>query len=260
MGDLWYTIRLVALFYPSTSNSITNILSACAATKGIERVNAMGSSEPARAVSTEAKPVHPVGQPISASTNSGFKVRRTSEVSFPAIGVTRTWRPSRPLTGVFANPIVAISDSQKRSKRPGQTGHRLIGVAVGFLVGCLALAILYFLLQITMEIFDVSRVRFRAPIAIFILPFITAFFGFKVGPDLFLLVQEMPGDAGPWTRLLLAKSVFWAVVVLAYVLIFDPFGHFILDDEWLFVAKVVLFPIGVIWCGAWLFTKFVFRK
>ena len=27
------------------------------------------------AVATEAKPVHPVGQPISASTNSGFKVR-----------------------------------------------------------------------------------------------------------------------------------------------------------------------------------------
>ena len=32
------------------------------------------------AVATEAKPVHPVGQPISASTNSGFKVRRGSEV------------------------------------------------------------------------------------------------------------------------------------------------------------------------------------
>ncbi len=28
------------------------------------------------AVATEAKSVHPVGQPISASTNSGFKVRR----------------------------------------------------------------------------------------------------------------------------------------------------------------------------------------
>lgn len=26
-------------------------------------------------VATEPKPVHPVGQPISASTNSGFKVR-----------------------------------------------------------------------------------------------------------------------------------------------------------------------------------------
>ena len=43
-------------------------------------------------VATKAKPVHPVGQPISASTNSGFKVRRTSQVSLPAIGVARTWQ------------------------------------------------------------------------------------------------------------------------------------------------------------------------
>lgn len=57
------------------------------------------------AVATEAKPVHPVGQPISASTNSGFKVRRTSEVSCPTIGVVRTWRPSRPFTGVLARLV-----------------------------------------------------------------------------------------------------------------------------------------------------------
>ena len=57
------------------------------------------------AVATEAKPVHPVGQPISASTNSGFKVRRCSEILLPAIGVTRTWRPSRPLTGVFTSVV-----------------------------------------------------------------------------------------------------------------------------------------------------------
>ena len=48
-------------------------------------------------VATEAKPVHPVGQPISASTNSGFKVRRTSEVFGPAIGVTRTLCGCRPV-------------------------------------------------------------------------------------------------------------------------------------------------------------------
>jgi hypothetical protein len=57
------------------------------------------------AVATEAKPVHPVGQPIRASTNAGFKVRRASEVSLPATFITRTWRPSRPFTGVFANVV-----------------------------------------------------------------------------------------------------------------------------------------------------------
>lgn len=57
------------------------------------------------AVAAEPKAVHPVGQPISASTNAGFSVRRGSEVSLPTVGVTRTWRPSRPFTGVFANVV-----------------------------------------------------------------------------------------------------------------------------------------------------------
>lgn len=57
------------------------------------------------AVATEAKPVHPVGKPISASTNSGFKVRRCSQESLPAIGVVRTWRPSKPFTGVLARLV-----------------------------------------------------------------------------------------------------------------------------------------------------------
>lgn len=56
-------------------------------------------------VAAEAKPVHPVGQPISASTNAGFSVRGVSQVLPPAVGVTRTWRPSRPFTGVFANVV-----------------------------------------------------------------------------------------------------------------------------------------------------------
>ena len=39
------------------------------------------------AVAAEPKPVHPVGQPIRVSTNSGFKVRRGAEESPPAIPV-----------------------------------------------------------------------------------------------------------------------------------------------------------------------------
>ncbi len=57
------------------------------------------------AIAAEAKAVHPVGQPISASTNAGFSVRRGSEVSLPTVGVARTWRPSRPFTGVFARLV-----------------------------------------------------------------------------------------------------------------------------------------------------------
>lgn len=138
--------------------------------------------------------------------------------------------------------------------------YRLLGAVVGFLFGCLALAALYFLLQFAMELFDVSRVRFRAPIAVFILPFITAFVGFKAGPEVFLLVQDNLGSAGPWTRLILIGPVFWAVVVLAYVLVFEPFGYRISEDEWLLVAKIVLFPTAVLWAGVWVVTKFIIGK
>jgi hypothetical protein len=57
------------------------------------------------AVATKPKPVHPVGQPISASTNAGFKVRGVPQEGAPAVGVTRTWRPSSPFTGVFARLV-----------------------------------------------------------------------------------------------------------------------------------------------------------
>jgi hypothetical protein len=53
--------------------------------------------------------------------------------------------------------------------------YRLAGATVGFVIGCLALLILFFIIQIVMEIFGVSRVRFRAPIAIVVLPFMAAF-------------------------------------------------------------------------------------
>ena len=42
------------------------------------------------AVATEAKAVHAVGQPISASTKAGFKVRGMSEIVPPGAGVPGT--------------------------------------------------------------------------------------------------------------------------------------------------------------------------
>jgi len=59
---------------------------------------------------------------------------------------------------------------------------------------------------------------------------------------------------------LMIGPVFWAFVVMAYVLVFEPFGYRISEDEWLFVAKVVLFPIAVLWCGVWVVTKLILGK
>ncbi|KGJ04989.1 hypothetical protein IT41_08170 [Paracoccus halophilus] len=131
---------------------------------------------------------------------------------------------------------------------------------VGFLLGCLALAALYFILQFALALFDVNHVRFRAPIAVFFLPFIAAFVGLKAGPEIFLLVQDNLGRAGPWARLILIGPVFWAVVVVAYVLVFEPFGYRISEDEWLLVAKIVLFPTAVLWAGVWVVAKFIIGK
>lgn len=137
--------------------------------------------------------------------------------------------------------------------------YRLIGAAVGFLLGCIVLIVLYYLLQVAMEIFDVSRVRARVPVLLFVLPLITMGMGFKVGPDLFLIVQDFLGDAGPVTRLVLAGPVFWGLVVLAYVFVFEPFGYRVSNSEWLFVAKIVLFPTAVLWSGIWVVKKVILR-
>lgn len=130
-----------------------------------------------------------------------------------------------------------------------QLGIRLLGAAFGFLIGCLLLAVLYLLLQFIMELFDLSRVRFRAPIALFFVPLATSLFGYKMGPDLLLLSGFLFGKASIIDRLLLVAPFFWAGVVLAYILVFRPFGYQTESDEWIFVAKIILFPTIVLWCG-----------
>ncbi len=51
-------------------------------------------------VAAESKPVHAIGQPISTSTNAGFKVRGVCEVSLPSLVISRA---GRECTAKFAN-------------------------------------------------------------------------------------------------------------------------------------------------------------
>ncbi|RGP37735.1 hypothetical protein [Pseudotabrizicola alkalilacus] len=138
-------------------------------------------------------------------------------------------------------------------------GYRILGAAVGFLVGSVAILLLYFVFHVAMEALDVNRVRVRVPVILIVLPFVTAFYGFKIGPELFAAVQEFLGDAGPLTRLVMIGPVFWAAVVLAYVFVFEPFGYSISDDEWLLAAKIILFPTGVLWAGIWVARRFIMQ-
>lgn len=137
---------------------------------------------------------------------------------------------------------------------------KIMGAFIGFLVGSLVILLLYLVIQFSMELLDIRRARIRVPIMLFILPLITAFVGFKVGPALSVGVQNYLGISGPLTRFLFAAPIFWVVVVLGYVQVFEPFGRWISEDEWILVAKIILFPIGVLWAGALFFMKFVFRE
>jgi hypothetical protein len=137
---------------------------------------------------------------------------------------------------------------------------KVMGAFVGFFAGSLVLLLLFYFIQFTMELFEIRRARIAVPVKLFVLPLITAFVGFKVGPTLSVVVQDYLGDSGPLTRFLFAAPIFWAVVVLGYVQVFEPFGRWISEDEWILVAKIILFPIGVLWAGALFFMKFVFRE
>lgn len=138
--------------------------------------------------------------------------------------------------------------------------QKLLGALLGFLVGSIALVALYLLFQISMEIFDVHRARVRIPVAILVLPFLLALYGYKLGPEIIATVQEKIQVSSAMTRLLIVGPLFWAAVVLAYTFTFEPFGYSISEREWWLVGKIVLFPALVFWCGFWVFTKVVFKK
>jgi len=137
---------------------------------------------------------------------------------------------------------------------------KIMGALVGFLLGSLVTLLLFYFIQFVMEVLDIRRATIRVPIILVVLPLIAAFVGFKVGPALSVGVQNYLGISGPLTRFLFAAPIFWAVVVLGYVQVFEPFGAWISEDEWILVAKIILFPIGVLWAGTLFFMKFVFRE
>ena len=58
-------------------------------------------------------------------------------------------------------------------------------------------------------------------------------------------------------RALLAGSAFWALVVLAFVFMFEPYGRYVSDSEWWQVIKIIVFPPVVSVAGYFLFVKVI---
>ena len=58
-------------------------------------------------------------------------------------------------------------------------------------------------------------------------------------------------------RILLAGSAFWALVVLAFVFMFEPYGSYVSDSEWWQVVKIIVFPPVVAVAGYFLYVKVI---
>ena len=58
-------------------------------------------------------------------------------------------------------------------------------------------------------------------------------------------------------RALFAGSAFWALVVLAFVFMFEPYGRYVSDSEWWQVVKIIVFPPVVLVAGYFLYVKVI---
>jgi len=58
-------------------------------------------------------------------------------------------------------------------------------------------------------------------------------------------------------RVLLTGSVFWALVVLTFVFMFEPYGGYVSDTDWWQVVKIIVFPPVVAAAGHFLYVKFI---
>lgn len=62
-------------------------------------------------------------------------------------------------------------------------------------------------------------------------------------------------NISPVGRAIMFGSVFWAFAVLAFVLLFEPYGSYMSSSDWFHVSKIVLFPPLLAFVGRFLFVK-----
>ena len=59
------------------------------------------------------------------------------------------------------------------------------------------------------------------------------------------------------TRAFISCGVFWALVVIAFVFMFEPYGRYIDDSEWWQIIKIIIFPPAVAVAGYALYVKVI---
>ena len=147
----------------------------------------------------------------------------------------------------------------------------VIGLILGAALGALMMVVLWFVLQGLMYLFDADHVRFRAPIFVFFLPLIGAFYGWKLGPFVFDGGGPIASDVkGLWggsvaARAFIAGPIAWAVLVLAFIWVFEPDPFYsglsrLRGDRAALLAKLLIFPPLAIAAIYWVFTQIRGKK
>ena len=127
-------------------------------------------------------------------------------------------------------------------------GSRILGAAAGFLIGSITLLLFYTIILSVMSVFDLDHVRFRIPIALFFLPLIAAFIGFKFAPDIIQLVKELPQSTSATIRIAFYAPFIWSAIVMIYIFSVKPFGNLMDSAAWLSVGQIVFGPSAILWC------------
>lgn len=61
----------------------------------------------------------------------------------------------------------------------------------------------------------------------------------------------------PVHRAMVSGSLLWAVLVLTFVYLFEPYGRYMSNNEWVHVLKIIVFFPGAIWASYFVYTKVV---
>lgn len=139
---------------------------------------------------------------------------------------------------------------------------------LGFIIGTvLAFAFEFALLLIVNEVFEVRllpRGIGWVAIPIFIgisaaklAPRIERFPKFNDFKFKQLNLSKIFWEASKITRIVFVAPIFWICSVILYVFLFDPYGVYMSDREYLHMFKVMLFPPIILIAGRVVYSKFI---
>jgi hypothetical protein len=70
-------------------------------------------------------------------------------------------------------------------------------------------------------------------------------------------LRETFWTASAATRFVIVAPFFWAICVITYIFLFEPYGYQISEREYIQTAKIIAFPSAILICGYVLFNKLI---